>query len=596
VTSIRGTVRLIDDPNGDGGGLCLPNIQRSFVLGLSGGHNKHMSGSRIVRLTLKLCVRRVTRILRSSARAFLILSLVTAGLVAPAGARALSASGFTYSVSGSATTVTGCSTLPCSSSLAIPATLGGHTVTAIGNYAFYDRGIVAVTMPNTITNIGDGAFSTGLFESNALTQVSLPSSLQTIGIGAFSGNKLGSLDLPNSVITIGNYAFTSNVLITVSIPGSVTSIGIGAFSGNLIASLDLPDARMSIGAYAFAGNAIQSLVIPGSIATIEDNAFANNALSFVEFLGNSLPPSRDVFAGNDGLRWAARPPNATGWSYEWGDLPLAFSAKLTYTTTNGSATVTGCDGVCSAVVDIPTLLGGNPVTKIAASALFMENVIEVSIPESVIEIGNFAFENNRIDTLSLSNSLKKIGNYAFQSNYLATLYIPESVTKIGKNAFANNALTSVRFLGNAPTAGGKVFLFNAELASVTRSNGATGWSGTWGGARVVIGRARATSTVKPRITGTAKVGATLTAVKGTWTGYPKPTYTYQWYACTSVVSVVTETVPETCAVIKKATKSTFKLTAAQKQKYVTVRVTGTSTRTAATSWLSLTTVRIGEDD
>jgi hypothetical protein len=103
---------------------------------------------------------------------------------------------------------------------------------------------------------------------------------------------------------------------------------------------------------------------------------------------------------------------------------------------------------------------------------------------------------------------------------------------------------------------------------------------------------RATAEIMPTVTGRAKVGKRLTAVKGTWTGYPTPTYSYQWYACTSVVSVVTEAVPGTCAVIKKATQSTLKLKSKQKKKYVTVLVTGASTRTAATTWLSRTTAKV----
>ncbi len=63
----------------------------------------------------------------------------------------------------------------------------------------------------------------------------------------------------------------------------------------------------------------------------------------------------------------------------------------------------------------------------------------------------------------------------------------------------------------------------------------------------------------PTITGTTKVGRTLTAVPGTWT--TGTTRKYQWYAASTP--------------IKSATSSTFKLTTAQKGKRVWVRVTGT---------------------
>ena len=104
--------------------------------------------------------------------------------------------------------------------------------------------------------------------------------------------------------------------------------------------------------------------------------------------------------------------------------------------------------------------------------------------------------------------------------------------------------------------------------------------------------ARATATVKPTISGTTTVGKTLTAAKGTWTGYPTPTYTYKWYVCTSTVTTPALTVPGTCAVIRGATASTFKLTASQRGKYIAVLVTGSSAGTTATAWLSKTTAKV----
>jgi hypothetical protein len=86
------------------------------------------------------------------------------------------------------------------------------------------------------------------------------------------------------------------------------------------------------------------------------------------------------------------------------------------------------------------------------------------------------------------------------------------------------------------------------------------------------------------------VSKTLTANKGTWTGYPTPSaFTYQWYSCTVQVKIVTATIPKTCKKITGATKSTLKLASAQKGKYLAVAVTGTSTGTSATKWLSKST-------
>ena len=97
-------------------------------------------------------------------------------------------------------------------------------------------------------------------------------------------------------------------------------------------------------------------------------------------------------------------------------------------------------------------------------------------------------------------------------------------------------------------------------------------------ATAVIGTAPvSTTSAPPTVGGVLKVGRTLTAAKGTWTGSPTPTYAYQWYRCTAT-GVAAATVPVTCTVIAGATKSTYKLLTADKTAgYIRVKVTATST-------------------
>jgi hypothetical protein len=233
----------------------------------------------------------------------------------------------------------------------------------------------------------------------------------------------------------------------------------------------------------------------------------------------------------------------------------------------------------------------NSVTSIGASAFYSNALTTVTIGNSVTSIGAGAFSTNALTTVTIPNSVTTIGAQAFYSNALTTVTIGNSVTSIGSFAFHTNALTSVTFLGNAPTAGTGVFGGNTALTSVTRPYTATGWGSTWSDVAVVIADARATATVRPTVAGTATVGRTLTA-RGTWAGYPTPTLRYQWYVCTRAVTVARTTVPSTCKRITGATRSTYKLTSAQRGKYVAVLVTGTSLRTTATTWLSKTTAKV----
>ena len=70
--------------------------------------------------------------------------------------------------------------------VAIPATIDGIPVTAIATASpgvFRSKGLTGVTIPNSITSIGDGAF-----EINQLTSVTIPDSVTTLGNGVFATN------------------------------------------------------------------------------------------------------------------------------------------------------------------------------------------------------------------------------------------------------------------------------------------------------------------------------------------------------------------------------------------------------------------------
>ena len=94
----------------------------------------------------------------------------------------------------------------------------------------------------------------------------------------------------------------------------------------------------------------------------------------------------------------------------------------------------------------------------------------------------------------------------------------------------------------------------------------------------VIGTAPVSRTsAPPTVGGVLRVGRTLTAARGTWTATPTATYRYQWYRCTAT-GAASATVPDTCTVIVGATRSTYKLLAADKTAgYIRVKVTATST-------------------
>ena len=229
-------------------------------------------------------------------------------------------------------------------------------VTSIGDSAFYYcTSLTSVTIPDSVKSIGDSAF----YECESLTSVSIPDSVTSIGSNAFddcyslekvnitdikawceidffnsysnplnyadnlylNGKKIEgklvlpegitkipsdtfkncgitSVTIPDSVTSIGDYAFEDcESLTSITIPDSVTSIGGGAFWGcSSLTNVTIGDSITSIGEYAFSGcyylneiiiskgskkitklmclsTDITSVLIPDTVTTIEEDAF-----------------------------------------------------------------------------------------------------------------------------------------------------------------------------------------------------------------------------------------------------------------------------------------------------------------------------------
>ena len=147
------------------------------------------------------------------------------------------------------------------------------TVTAIGEEAFLcEYALTSIEIPNSVTSIGDYAFT-----GTSLASIEIPNSVITIGDNAFSGcGELTSVRIPNSVISIGDYIFSyCSSLTSLTIGNSVKHIGISAFKCcESLTSLTIGNSVSSIGEEAFAScNALTSIIIPDSVTTIGAEAF-----------------------------------------------------------------------------------------------------------------------------------------------------------------------------------------------------------------------------------------------------------------------------------------------------------------------------------
>ncbi len=273
-----------------------------------------------------------------------------------------------------------------------------------------------ITIPNSVTSIGDEAF----YRCSKLTSITIPNSVTNIGDDAFADcSGLTSVTIPNNVTNIGDYAFAGcSGLTSVTIPNSVTSIGDGVFVGcSGLTSVTIPNNVTNIGDYAFAHCSIlTSVTIPNSVTNIGEQAFWNcPKLTSITIPNSVTQIESGTFRDCSGLTSITIPNSVTTIGYN------AFD---------------GCRGLTS--ITIP-----NSVTNIGDYAFsYCTGLTSITIPNSVTTIGSNAFDDckNLKTVYCYATKLPETSEDAFGSYYdnqhynrnfdinyaTATLYVPAS--------------------------------------------------------------------------------------------------------------------------------------------------------------------------
>ena len=156
----------------------------------------------------------------------------------------------------------------CGPDVIIPNTIKGYPVTVIGNSE--TSVIEQLSNKNNDYKLND----LNNYQKNANIKHTKGSTL-----GSFQWKNLTSVVIPNSVTTIGEYAFYESKLTNIIIPDSVTAIGRVAFSYNQLTSIEIPNSVTTIGGYAFYDNRLTSVTIGNGIQYIGIGAFEKTSSS-----------------------------------------------------------------------------------------------------------------------------------------------------------------------------------------------------------------------------------------------------------------------------------------------------------------------------
>ena len=300
----------------------------------------------------------------------------------------------------------------------------GNSVSSIGSYAFNGcDGMTSVTIGSSVVSMGNYAFSgcngitdliwnarscsyNGNMSTSNIERVTIGDEVEVLPNSFVYGSKISSVIIPNSVTSIGDYAFSECTNLTsVDIPNSVTSINEGAFNScTSLTEITIPSSVVEIQSYAFAG--CESL----ECVNITDlDAWCR--ISFFDWNSNPLSYAHHLFLNGEEIKNLVIPSTVTS---------------------IGDYTFNSCSGLTSVIIP-------NSVTSIGYDAFYYcSKLSSITIGKSVTAISDYAFNScsnlrklvfNAVNCTSIGYAAFYSGDY--YNNYIsAILQFGDSVEHI----------------------------------------------------------------------------------------------------------------------------------------------------------------------
>ncbi|MDR2921812.1 MAG: leucine-rich repeat domain-containing protein [Treponema sp.] len=299
--------------------------------------------------------------------------------------------------------------------ISIPARINNYPVTGIGEWTFNDcTSLTSVIIPGSVTSIGDYAFS----GCTSLTSVTIPNSVTSIGGSAFRVCKsLTSVTIPNSVTSIGERAFvdcTSLTAINVVADNRAFSAQDGilynknktvlhTYPAGKKGSFTIPNSVTSIGEWAFSScTSLTSVTIPNSVTSIGSAFGGCTSLTAINVIADNR-----AFSAQDGILY--NKDKTVLHTYPAGK-------KGSFTIPNSVTSIE--EWAFSSCTSLTSVTIPNSVTSIGSAFGGCTSLTSVTIPASVTSIGAWAFAictslTNVTFATGSNISYTDFGSYAF---------------------------------------------------------------------------------------------------------------------------------------------------------------------------------------
>lgn len=273
-------------------------------------------------------------------------------------------------------------------------------ITEIGDHAFHNvDGFKSISLPDSVTYIGEFAFYHSAFE-----ELVLPASLKTIRNDAFAFSKIKHVKFNDELTHVGDRAFSYTALESLDLSKtSLTHIEDECFAHTYdLKHINLPTTLLDIGQRAFKASNLEELYIPDSVTIIKEEAFFYNTSLRNLYIGSGV---KNIYEGAFGYATSLR--------------QLIYAAKDVNDFASGNKIFESAGYLSGFNVYVLDGVVSLPKNMFFATSNVNElpKINTLSLPTSLEFVGEYAFFGVSIDRVNYRGVMNEFKTIVFEDNY-----------------------------------------------------------------------------------------------------------------------------------------------------------------------------------